>query len=222
MVKAVFLDFYGTVVHEDGEVVTEISKRIMDTGVANNIHEVGSYWYKSFLSFLANSYGGTFETQREIERKSLSNTIQHFKSSENADALCDYMFANWIKPTAFEEAKEFFDRCSLPVFIVSNIDRADIGEAISYHGFKPKQIFTSEDAQSYKPRKELFELALNSTGFNPEEVVHIGDSLVSDIKGASSLGINTIWINRSNKEIPGGVVAVNSLLQVFETNYFVQ
>lgn len=44
--------------------------------------------------------------------------------------------------------------------------------------------------------------------------------MVSDIKGASNLGINTIWINRSNKEIPNGVTAVKSLLEVFETHYF--
>lgn len=28
------------------------------------------------------------------------------------------------------------------------------------------------------------------------EVVHIGDSLNSDVKGAGALGINAIWINR--------------------------
>lgn len=220
MVKAVFLDFYGTVVHEDGEVIHIINKKIMISGNAKNPSDVGVYWWNSFQKLFVNSYGDTFETQRELEKKSLSDTIQYFESSENVNELSELMFAHWVKPSSFEESIEFFENCPVPIYIVSNIDRADIKEAIKYHGFNPTKIFTSEDAKSYKPRRELFDLALMVTGFAPSEVVHIGDSLNSDIKGASNLGINTIWINRSNKEIPNGVRAVKSLLEVFETNYF--
>ena len=46
------------------------------------------------------------------------------------------------------------------------------------------------------------------------------DSLSSDIKGASAVGINAIWINRSKREIPNGVTAVENLLEVYNTDYF--
>lgn len=110
--------------------------------------------------------------------------------------------------------------CPVPIYIVSNIDRDDILKAIEYHGLNPAGIFTSEDAKSYKPRKELFEFALNSTGLSVEQVVHIGDSLSSDVKGASTIGIGVIWINRSKKEIPNGVITVENLLEVYNTDYF--
>lgn len=58
-----------------------------------------------------------------------------------------------------------------------------------------------EDAKSYKLRTELFEMALKETNLNSQEVVPFGDSLSSDIKGAANLGINTIWMNRNNKEV---------------------
>ena len=48
----------------------------------------------------------------------------------------------------------------------------------------------------------------------------IGDSLSSDVKGASSLGINTIWMNRNNKEVPDGVVAVASCADILNTPFF--
>ena len=32
MTKALFVDFYGTVVHEDGEVIKKITQIIYDTG----------------------------------------------------------------------------------------------------------------------------------------------------------------------------------------------
>ena len=110
--------------------------------------------------------------------------------------------------------------CPVPIYVVSNIDRDDVLKAIEYHGLKPNGIFTSEDAKSYKPRKELFQFALNSTGLSAEQGVHIGDSLSSDIKGASAVGINAIWINRSKREIPNGVTAVENLLEVYNTDYF--
>ena len=68
--------------------------------------------------------------------------------------------------------------------------------------------------------EEFFEYALNATGLKPEQVVHIGDSLSSDVKGASALGIDTIWLNRRNREVPKGVCSVGNLLEVFKTRFF--
>lgn len=55
------------------------------------------------------------------------------------------------------------------------MDTDDIMQAIEFHNLKPTRVFTSEDARSYKPRKEIFELALKETGLNANEVIHIGD-----------------------------------------------
>lgn len=220
MVKAVFIDFYGTVVHEDGEIIHKISQEIFNTGNAATEAEIDSYWWHEFQTAFISAHGSNFKTQRELEYQSLSKTIQHFNSSADSRLLSNLMFEHWIKPPIFEESKPFFELCPVPVYIVSNIDRADILKAIEFHRLKPAGVFTSEDAKSYKPRKELFELALNSTGFSSEQVVHIGDSLSSDIKGASSVGINTLWINRSKRKIPDGITAIKNLLQIFDTAYF--
>jgi len=220
MVKAIFIDFYGTVVFEDGENVAKISNRIFETGKAESPSQVDSYWWNVFKTLFENSYGENFQTQRELETQSLIDTIKHFDSSEDGIKLSNEMFEYWVKPPIFEESKQFFRECPVPVYIVSNIDRADILEAIEYHGLNPKDVFTSEDAKSYKPRKELFELALKSAGLSADEVVHIGDSLSSDIRGAAAVGIDAIWINRSGKPVPEGVTAVQNLLEVFDTEYF--
>lgn len=50
-------------------------------------------------------------------------------------------------------------------------------------------------------------------------MIHIGASLNGDIKGASSVGINAIWINRSGREIPDGVNSVRNLLEIYNTNF---
>ncbi len=220
MIKALFVDFYGTIVHEDGEVIKQISQEIYDTGKVNDKSEISSYWWSEFQNAYLSAYGDNFVTQRELEYKSLEKTIQHFNSSADAQILSNLMFDHWIKPPIFEESKQFFELCPISIYVVSNIDRDDVLQAIKYHDLKPADVFTSEDAKAYKPRKELFEFALNRVGLSPEEVLHIGDSLSSDIKGASSIGINVIWVNRNNRETPENVMAVKNLLEVYNTKYF--
>ena len=216
MIKAFFLDFYGTVVHEDGEVVKKISQLIYETGKAESPSEVDSFWWKDFQNLFNNSYGNTFETQRALEKKSIKHTLEKFASNENIDKLSNYMFEHWVKPPIFEESKKFFEISPLPIYIVSNIDANDVLRAIEFHQLSPSGIFTSEDAKAYKPRKELFELALNTTGLHADEVIHIGDSLSSDVKGASSVGIKAIWLNRFKKENSCGVDSITNLLEALD------
>lgn len=216
MIKAFFADFYGTIVHEDGEVIKKITKIICDTGKVDNPKDADSFWWTDFQTMFMNSYGDSFETQRALEEKSLVHTLDKFNSKADAKKLSEMMFAHWVEPPIFKESKEFFDKSPLPIYVVSNIDTADILKAIEYHGLKPAGVFTSEDARSYKPRRELFELALKKTGLKPEEVIHIGDSISSDIKGAGCLGIKTLWINRFGKDIPEGVDSIENLLEAYE------
>lgn len=220
MVKAVFADFYGTIVHEDGEVIKRISREIYDTGKAKSQAEIGSYWWSEFQTSFIAAYGDKFKTQRTLEYQSLNKTIQYFDSTADADALSNLMFEHWQQPPIFEEAKQFFNDCPVPIYIVSNIDRDDIMKAIEFHGLNPAGVFTSEDARSYKPRRELFELALKETVLLPEQVVHIGDSLNSDVMGATTAGIDAVWVNRGGRNVPDGVTAIANLLELFETNYF--
>ena len=220
MIKALFFDFYGTIVHEDGVVIDEITTIISNTGNGANKLTVGSYWWEIFQELYMNSFGNNFKLQKELEIESLEMTLEKFESNASANELSQKMFEHWRKPPIFEDAANFLKSCDIPYYIVSNIDTDDVVAAIHYHGLTPIKIFTSEDAKSYKPRTELFEMALKEANLNPQEVVHIGDSLNSDIRGASNLGINTIWMNRNKKEIPNGVVAVVSFADILNTPFF--
>lgn len=57
-------------------------------------------------------------------------------------------------------------------------------------------IFISEDVGIEKPNKEFFDYVLNKIGnYNKDEIIIIGDSLTSDIKGGNNIGIKTCWFN---------------------------
>lgn len=220
MIKAVFTDFYGTLVYEDGAVIEKICNEIFNTGNAESKSQIGSYWWQEFQTSFINSFGDNFKTQRELEHLSLVKTTERFQSPANVEKLSEMMFEHWVKPPVFEDTELFFEMCPVPVYIVSNIDRADILAAIEYHSFKPSGIFTSEDAKAYKPRKELFELAIKTVGISANEAVHIGDSLSSDVGGAASVGINAVWLNRNNREVLDGIVSVRKLTELFDTMFF--
>lgn len=211
MIKAFFIDFYGTVVHEDGTVVKQISEILSKTGNGADVSEIDKFWGKDFRNKFEEAYGENYESQRELERQSIQDTIEHFDSNADADELADMLFEQWVKPPIFEDSKEFMENSPLPVYIVSNIDKADIEEAIQFHGLNPAGVFTSEDAKSYKPCGRIFDMALEEAGLRPNEVIHIGDSIGSDVKGARRKGIRALLINRSGKEVPDGVECISSL-----------
>ncbi|NVJ57229.1 MAG: HAD family hydrolase [Vibrionaceae bacterium] len=46
-----------------------------------------------------------------------------------------------------------------------------------------------------KPAASIFQKALDLVDAAPEEVIHIGDSLSSDIAGANQMGITSVWVD---------------------------
>jgi len=201
--KAIFLDFYGTVVHEDDVYIGEICQRILSSSsVSANTREIGDYWWRALSSKFITSYGTNFKLQRELELESLSETIQYYRSSENPNEMSQILYEHWMRPEVFEDGMEFLDRNSIPIYILSNIDRSDLMSAVKYNNLELNHIITSEDVCSYKPRPEMFERALRTSGLQPSEVLHVGDSLTSDVGGANRMGIPVAWLNRKGKQIP--------------------
>ena len=57
-------------------------------------------------------------------------------------------------------------------------------------------IFISENVGAEKPNKEFFDHVFENLGIsNKKEVLIIGDSLTSDMKGGANAGIDTCWFN---------------------------
>ncbi|MET1250012.1 HAD family hydrolase [Sporolactobacillus sp. STCC-11] len=112
------------------------------------------------------------------------------------------MFQHWRTSPLFDDAKVFFDHIDLPVYVLSNIDTSDLQAVIHHHQLKIDGSITSEDVHSYKPRPKLFQQALNRYQLDADDVLHVGDSLSSDIAGAKKAGIKCAWINRNTKRPP--------------------
>lgn len=59
-------------------------------------------------------------------------------------------------------------------------------------------VITSEGSNSLKPKKEIFEFALQKAAAKLEESIMIGDNLDADIQGAMNAGMDTVFVNHIN------------------------
>jgi 2-haloalkanoic acid dehalogenase type II len=54
-----------------------------------------------------------------------------------------------------------------------------------------------------KPDPALFHIACRELGCEPEEVVHLGDDIELDVRGARGAGLHAVWMNRGSHSWPG-------------------
>ena len=59
----------------------------------------------------------------------------------------------------------------------------------------------SDETGIYKPNPSAFQFALKKLKVNPENTIHVGDLLLTDIKGAKNCKIKSVWFN-DNKQPP--------------------
>ena len=60
---------------------------------------------------------------------------------------------------------------------------------------------TSHEVGAAKPHPPIFHAALRKAGAVPEDAVHVGDQLTSDIEGARSVGIAPVLLDRDGNHV---------------------
>jgi len=201
--QAVLLDVYGTLVHEDDAVLEPICEHIAELAQVQP-PVVAELWWRLFRQANEESHGETFRLQADLSRETLAATLRQLGVAADPDQLCRAQFEFWRRPPIFSDSLPFLHQVGVPVCLVSNIDRDDLDAALTHHDVEVAAVVTSQDARAYKPRPEPFELAVKALGVMPGDVLHVGDSLRADVAGASALGIESAWINRSGRPLPAG------------------
>ena len=64
----------------------------------------------------------------------------------------------------------------------------------------------AEDFGVSKPDPRLFQIAAGEAGCLPAQLLHVGDSLTSDVAGAQAAGLPAVWLNRSGAANDTGLV----------------
>ena len=61
---------------------------------------------------------------------------------------------------------------------------------------------TASDVGAAKPSGEIFEVAIERSGYSAIEILHVGDHPETDIDGAREAGMRTAWMNRTSADWP--------------------
>ncbi len=83
--------------------------------------------------------------------------------------------------------------------VCSNFSHAETARLIlDEAGFSNhlSSIVISDELGIRKPRPEIFEAVAASIDLAPSEILHVGDSLESDVAGAAACGMRTVWLTR--------------------------
>ena len=120
MIKAVFIDYTGTTVKEDGEEIREVVRRVCQNSDLHDPKAVLELWWKRMKQYEENSYRENYLTEDEIVDKILRSLTVEIHLRENLTELHELIRRFWVSAPVFPDAKEFFEKCPVPVFMISN------------------------------------------------------------------------------------------------------
>jgi 2-haloacid dehalogenase len=86
--------------------------------------------------------------------------------------------------------------------IISNTDDDIIAGNVAQLGGHVCRVITAQQAEAYKPSKQIFEHAYRSLGVGVEQVLHICASPHLDLTAARDIGFRCIWIDRGTGRRP--------------------
>lgn len=169
----------------------------------------------------------------EIDREELLNTrFSNFFKEYGIDvdgALLEAKYRTFLKEGhhLMEGAMELISTLhkNFELYIVTNGDSTTQFQRLKDSGLAPffKDVFVSEDAGFQKPTKEFFDFAFKQIeNFEKEKSIIIGDSLTADITGGYNVGMDTCWINVSEKTNDTNIIPtyeikhLNELYQILD------
>lgn len=211
MIKAIFMDYTGTMVREDEPYTIELVKYFIAHSSLKDPKEVlGKVWSK-VKEIEALSFGDDFILNDEKVDRILEYCSENYGLQGDFQYMHETWRKIWVHAPLFDDVKPFVERVGIPIYIISNDDLKYLEESMRIKDLHPKGIISAETVRACKPHRSIFEKALEAAGVRPDEAVHIGDSMTSDVEPARMLGITPILLSRNESPVPEGVISIRSL-----------
>ena len=216
MVNAVFIEYMGTTVDEHSPEMTEIIRRICKNSSLHDPGQVQRFILDNRRRYEADSYLDAYLTQDEIVDRLILDMVDQIRLTDEPSALRGLIRSHWVNAAVFPDARAFFERCPVPIYIITNIGLPYMEQALQHNGLKSAGVVSADTARAYKPHREIFDEALRVSGCTPGEVIHIGDSYDTDVVGARGAGIRPVLLLRGREQRHDGVDAADGLEQALE------
>ena len=137
MLKAVFIDYTGTMIEEGGPDAMQMLRRCYKNSDIDSMESMLAYWWKLIKYFEAASSGDSFLTQDEIVDRTLEVCEKEIHLKENFEEIHELCRRFWMYAPAFPDTAEFFEKCSLPIYIITNNGLPYVKESMRDKGLNP-------------------------------------------------------------------------------------
>ena len=209
MIKAIFLDAAGTLIHPSESVGEGYSRVAGRFGVNLVPESVNLAFKKTWKSSPPPSYpNGPSDDDdrswwRNIVQSVFAECLEIPLSPSDFAEIFEAIYAYYARPDSwgvFPEVESVITKLTqmgLPVIVVSNFDPR-LRKILSGHDLTKHfhDIVISSEVGSYKPDSQIFLRACKSIDLPPSACLHVGDDPQADLEGAESAGLLAHLIKR--------------------------
>lgn len=199
MIKAVILDFGGTLVEGDidyKEYHKALLRYLNGLGYGVNLEEINSALrlaLRRLNSIRSKGKEQTFEEVYELFLRNLSIPGSFEILGDIHEIFKKHYVSNFFHCTG-DVLKELSDKYLIALLSNTMSDKPYdlLREADLMKYFEV--VVCSRDLGIRKPNPEIFRYVLDKLCVSPEEAVHVGDNIEADMRGATGVGITGVWI----------------------------
>ena len=228
MIKAVFFDFFNTLVYFDpprekhyADTAAEFGVHVTPAAVAAALPEADAWWRSenSRSTIKDRAQEDKFDAYRGYGLRILRDAENTVSPDQALQTLAKafsvgFKFKNYTDSLpALQALKEK----NLRMGVISNISE-QIDAYIDKAGFADYFAYkiTSFEAGCDKPQPQIFQLALKRAGVTAAETLFVGDQYELDVLGARSAGITPILIDRDGAGAAYDCIVIKDLSQVVD------
>lgn len=134
--------------------------------------------------------------------------------------IYDLLLPIYDNPSLISGVQEALDSFKeMTICILSNGTRSMLENGVKETGIDNivNHIFSVDDIGIYKPRKEVYQMALDRLKVPKDQVVFFSSNQW-DVSGASNFGLDAVWVNRNRDVLEGlpfgNVLEINSFKEL--------
>jgi putative hydrolase of the HAD superfamily len=207
--KHLFFDLDHTLWDFDANAKDTLSDLYSIFDLNNRINTAFDDFYPKYLfhnEVLWNNYHNGLISSEELKWRRMWRTLLDFKIADEAlskDLSGKFLeilptkkllFPHTIEILNYLAAKNYNLHLITNGFEKTQWSKLDNSGLSSYF----THVITSEASNSLKPKKEIFDFAMDKARSSLPESIMIGDNLDADIQGAMNAGMDTVFVNHIN------------------------
>ncbi len=214
MIKAIILDFAGAMIAAKGTDYSELIREVINNSNIKTEEEAVAFYKEELTALEAVSQGENFMTMDEMEDKIITTAIDKYNLKKDRKQMHTLLKNFWMYSPIYPDVKEFFLKCPLPVYILTNHSEDYIHVVVRRNNLHPYGILSAENYKVSKPSPQFFSKAKDITSYENEEVMYVSSDLETNVVEASEAGINAVLLDRKRQYRNAKCQRVRSLVEI--------